>query len=203
MADTSVSYVLVDVFARRRFAGNQLAVVLDAEHLSTYQMQVIASEFNLAETTFPVPIDAADAGAGADYRVRIFTASQEIPFAGHPTLGTAWVLARRGRIEPGTRRQACGAGLIEVQVPADPEDLVGLGATPRDLSPTLSAAAAEACATSVGLASGDVVGETVVAGCGLSFVHLPVSVGSLGRARPRVADVADVDLGDYRLRDFR
>src|SRR6187399_2389557 len=95
----SLNYVLVDVFAREPFAGNQLAVVLGADGLSTQQLQAIAQEFNLSETTFPVRRTAEDELAGADYRVRIFTASREIAFAGHPTLGTAWVLAHRGRLQ--------------------------------------------------------------------------------------------------------
>ena len=82
-------------------------------------MQAIAQEFNLAETTFPVAVTAEDAATGADYRVRIFTASREIAFAGHPTLGTAWVLAEpRARSDRARELQACGAGLVGVAVPA-------------------------------------------------------------------------------------
>lgn len=79
--------IVVDVFAERPFAGNQLAVVLDAAALSPVQMQAIALETNFSETTFV--IHAAPGAAD----VRIFTPTSELPFAGHPTLGTAWVLA--------------------------------------------------------------------------------------------------------------
>ncbi|MDP9317502.1 MAG: PhzF family phenazine biosynthesis isomerase, partial [Actinomycetota bacterium] len=195
MADKTLRYVLVDVFARRRFAGNQLAVVLGGDALSTYQMQAIAREFNLAETTFPVSRTAADARAGADYRVRIFTASREIPFAGHPTLGTAWVLAQRGDLHPGERVQACGAGLIGVRVPADPGEHFELSAEPRDLSGELSGEATTRCAESVGLRAEDVVGKAFAAGCGLNFVHLQVSPEAIARARPRLAGMGEVDLG--------
>src|SRR5580765_8481908 len=119
MPDPALSYVLVDVFARTPFSGNQLAVVFGGDALSTQQMQRIAAEFNLAETTFPVALTEQDRADGADYRVRIFTSSVELPFAGHPTVGTAWVLARRGQLSSGDRLQACGAGLIDVSVPAD------------------------------------------------------------------------------------
>ena len=79
----------VDVFAEERYFGNPVAVVLDGKGLTTEEMQQFASWTNLSETTFVVPPEAA----GADYRVRIFTPSRELPFAGHPTLGTchAWL----------------------------------------------------------------------------------------------------------------
>ncbi|MFK8021653.1 MAG: PhzF family phenazine biosynthesis protein [Pseudomonadales bacterium] len=79
---------IVDVFAETALAGNQLAVILDAAHLSTQQMQAIAAETNFSETTF-VTKHGEDSAA-----VRIFTPSDELPFAGHPTIGTAWVLAQ-------------------------------------------------------------------------------------------------------------
>ena len=82
----------VDVFTDRRFGGNPLAVVTDGRNLSTEQMQAIAAEFNLAETTFVLP--PKDARHTAE--VRIFTPKAEMPFAGHPNVGTAFVLARAG-----------------------------------------------------------------------------------------------------------
>ena len=77
---------IVDVFAESRYAGNQLAVVHDARQLSTEAMQAIAREMNFSETTFVI------AQSGAEATVRIFTPDRELPFAGHPTVGTAWVL---------------------------------------------------------------------------------------------------------------
>ncbi len=88
------SYFTVDVFTDRAFGGNPLAVLPDARGLSEDQMQAIAREFNFAETSFVLP--AADPAHTA--RLRIFTPAREIPFAGHPTLGTAHVLASSGRI---------------------------------------------------------------------------------------------------------
>src|SRR3954467_15600292 len=87
-----LQFETVDVFTADRFSGNPLAVVLNAERLSTAQMQNIAAEFNLAETTFVLP--PRDGAHTAE--VRIFTPRAEMPFAGHPNIGTAFVLARAG-----------------------------------------------------------------------------------------------------------
>jgi trans-2,3-dihydro-3-hydroxyanthranilate isomerase len=102
---------LVDVFAERRFAGNQLAVVEDGASLSDDEMQAVASEMNYSETTFVESDERRDGG----YDVRIFTPEAEIPFAGHPTLGTAAVL--RERFDAGEEiRLNLGVGQIPVEV---------------------------------------------------------------------------------------
>src|SRR6266404_9596697 len=88
-----LNFVTVDVFTDRPFGGNPLAVVLNAEGLSTERMQAIAGEFNLAETTFVLP--PKDPAHTAE--VRIFTPKAEMPFAGHPNVGTAFALARLGK----------------------------------------------------------------------------------------------------------
>ena len=87
----TLSFVQVDVFTSRAFEGNQLAVVMDASGLDTEQMQAIAREMNLSETTFVIP-RSFEEERDHGHRVRIFTVNEELPFAGHPTLGTAWVL---------------------------------------------------------------------------------------------------------------
>ena len=87
-----LNFMTVDVFTDRRFGGNPLAVVLDGRGLATQQMQSIAAEFNLAETTFVLP--PKDPAHTAE--VRIFTPRAELPFAGHPNIGTAFVLALAG-----------------------------------------------------------------------------------------------------------
>ena len=89
-----LEFVTVDVFAERRFGGNPLAVVLNGAGLATAQMQSIAGEFNLSETTFVLPPKEAAHTA----EVRIFTPRAELPFAGHPNVGTAFVLADRGGV---------------------------------------------------------------------------------------------------------
>ena len=100
---------IVDVFAERPLAGNPLAVVRDCAHLSAKEMQAIAREMNFSETTFVV----AESEDAAD--VRIFTPAEELPFAGHPTLGTAWVLAE-GRGEYALRLPA---GPVSVRFASD------------------------------------------------------------------------------------
>src|SRR5580700_5624725 len=102
----------VDVFTEVPYQGNPLAVVLDGDGLTTGQMQRFANWTNLSETTFVLKPDSDQ----ADYRVRIFTPSQELPFAGHPTLGSchAWLEAGGSPREPGSVIQQCGAGLVTV-----------------------------------------------------------------------------------------
>lgn len=104
---------LVDVFGRDDFSGNPLAVIADAEGLDTEMMQRITRWLNLSETTFLLPPTTSE----ADYRVRIFTLTRELPFAGHPTLGTchAWLEAGGKPRTPGRILQECGAGLVTVR----------------------------------------------------------------------------------------
>ncbi|MFK0007630.1 PhzF family phenazine biosynthesis protein [Paenarthrobacter sp. NPDC090520] len=103
----------VDVFSDRPYFGNPLAVVVDAEGLSTETMQHYANWTNLSETTFLLP----PTDPRADYRVRIFTASEEFPFAGHPTLGSAHTWLQAGGVpkSQGVVVQECGAGLVQVK----------------------------------------------------------------------------------------
>lgn len=104
---------LVDVFGRDDFSGNPLAVIGDAEGLNQETMQRITRWLNLSETTFLLPPTTE----AADYRVRIFTLTRELPFAGHPTLGTchAWLEAGGKPRTPGRIVQECGAGLVTVR----------------------------------------------------------------------------------------
>lgn len=90
-------YRQVDVFTDRPLSGNPLAVFLDAEGLTDDEMQAVAREMNLSESTFVLPPTDDGRAQGADYRLRIFTPGTELPFAGHPSIGTAWVLAMDGR----------------------------------------------------------------------------------------------------------
>ena len=170
----SLPYHVVDVFTDRPYAGNPLAVVLGADDLPTESMQAMAREFNLSETTFPSSSDRAD------YRVRIFTPGTELPFAGHPSIGTAWLLARLGRIPTGDVRQDCGAGVLPVTVTESGATLTGGEATvsdPLDPEPLLRA---------VGLDEGSLSGLAPPrsAGTGLEWTFLPVAAEAVARAMP-------------------
>ena len=103
----------VDVFTAEPLKGNALAVILDAEGLTDAEMFAMARWTNLAETAFVLK----PASPEADYRVRIFTTDKELPFAGHPTLGTAYALLQSGLKpkNPGHLIQECGVGLVQVE----------------------------------------------------------------------------------------
>lgn len=174
-------YDIVDVFTERPYAGNPLAVVHGGGTLSDEAMQSIAREFNLSETVFVLPPTVEH----SDYRVRIFTPTTELPFAGHPSIGTAWLLARRGEIGHGEVRQECGAGVIEVFVG---EDGAGIAGGTPETGTDLDAAA---LAAAVGLEENDIdmTCAAGIAAAGAPFACLSVrggSVrgGSVSRARP-------------------
>ena len=192
---TRYDYVTVDVFTERAFAGNPLAVVTAAAGLETAQMQAIAAEFNYSESTFVLP--PADPGHTA--RVRIFTRQNEIPFAGHPNVGTAFVLARlaerQGTPLGATVRFEEGAGLVPVDLVRDGAgDVVGATLTaPQPLSRegTVPAAVIAEC---VGLDAADVLTtrhEPVVASVGLPFVLTEVTADAIKRAASDRAATAD------------
>jgi PhzF family phenazine biosynthesis protein len=107
----------VDVFTDRPFFGNPVAVVLNADGIDAEEMQRIAHWTNLSETAFVLPPEAQ----GADYRLRIFTPAEELPFAGHPTIGSAHAALEAGVVPGGTRewRQECGAGIVPIHVEDD------------------------------------------------------------------------------------
>jgi len=121
----ATAFETVDVFTTRRFGGNQLAVIADARSLSGAQMQLIASEFHYSETAFVLP--PQDPGNSA--RVRIFTPTNEIPFAGHPNIGTAFVLGRRENVfdkwTDNSMRFEQGAGLVSVDLLRQQQLVVG------------------------------------------------------------------------------
>lgn len=183
-------YVTVDVFTERAFAGNPLAVVTDARGLGPEQMQAIAAEFGYPETTFVLPPEDPAHTA----RVRIFTPRREIPFAGHPNVGTAFVVARlaerSGRPLGSTLLFEEGAGLVPVDLLRDGGRTTGAVLTaPQPL--TLGVAVpARIVAECVGLAPGAVLTgrhEPVVASVGLAFVVAEVAIDAIGAAQPDVA----------------
>ena len=143
---TRHEYTLVDVFTDKKFGGNQLAVFNDGRDVVDATMQSAAKELNLPETTFVVP-----AAKGGDHRLRIFTPARELPFAGHPTVGTAYVLAGGKdatlRLEEpvGTLEVTVRAGFTEMEQPLPTFESVGdraavaasLSLTPDDLEGSL------------------------------------------------------------------
>jgi trans-2,3-dihydro-3-hydroxyanthranilate isomerase len=179
-------FLTCDVFTDVRFGGNPLAVLPDARGLSVQQMQQVAREFNYSETTFVLPAER-----GGDRRVRIFTPAREVPFAGHPTIGTAFALAMLGELGivagPRTVTLEEAAGMVPVEVRPRPEGLwcelrapepLALGATyPLD-----------AVAPAVGLAAGDLRTDRhlpCIASVGLPFLVVEVAdLGALARSRP-------------------
>ncbi|MEO8726465.1 MAG: PhzF family phenazine biosynthesis protein [Acidobacteriaceae bacterium] len=124
----TLEYLLLDVFTRHPLEGNQLAVFLDARSLSTDEMQAIARETNLAETTFILPGE----GTNGAYRVRIFTVDEELPFAGHPTLGTAAALLSTN---PGAREITLDLNAGKIPVRFELRDALPFGEM-RQLDPT-------------------------------------------------------------------
>jgi len=111
---STLPFKQVDVFTARPFHGNPVAVVIGADALDTPAMQRIAAWTNLSETTFLLPPTAP----GASYRLRIFTPRQELPFAGHPTVGSAHAALESGyaKLVDGRLRQECGAGVLDLTV---------------------------------------------------------------------------------------
>ena len=154
---------LVDVFAERPYAGNQLAVVTHADDLADETMQQIATEMNFSETTFVYTAPERDGG----HRVRIFTPAREIAFAGHPILGTAWVI--REQIAPGSSapvRLNLAVGQIPVAFEAAAGISAGTGIWPL--------------ATGLGCGTSATSGNASPAAAGLSSAGIAAANGSAG-----------------------
>jgi len=177
----ALEYHVLDVFSERPFEGNPLAVVLGADPLSAAQLQTLAREFHLSETAFPMQPSVAEAADGADYRLRIFTPEVELPFAGHPSVGTACLLTQLGQLAKRQVRQACGAGVLPLDVDEDGGRATLTGGAPVVGGPVDPAEALHA----VGLEAADLLGPpSVLAGTGLPYVVVPVTADGLGRAAP-------------------
>jgi trans-2,3-dihydro-3-hydroxyanthranilate isomerase len=174
-----IPFRIVDVFTDRPLAGNQLCVVPDPADIPGDLMQAVAAEIGFSETTFVTSI-----GRGR-YAVRIFTPGQELPFAGHPTLGTAFALVSEGRVaNPVT--QVSAAGEVPVTV-----DLAGGSARMRQLPPEFGpwVEAREEVAAAVGLEPGDLRGDLVPQVVSTGVGHLMV-----GATDPLAVGRASVDL---------
>ena len=184
--DSTLEYHVVDVFTDTPYAGNPLAVVLGADDLSTRQLQSLAREFNLSETSFPMAATSDE----ATYRLRIFTPGTELPFAGHPSVGAAWVMRSLDRIADGPIVQECGAGLLPLDVSDKLIALTGGEASvsePQDSAPFLAA---------VGLEDRHTVGTPVRwAGMGLEFAFVHVHDKALVDCAPDMSRLASLGNG--------
>ena len=180
----SYPFTTVDVFTEQRFGGNPLAVVTEARGISEAEMQALAAEFNYSETTFVLPPENPANTA----RVRIFNRTYEMPFAGHPNVGTGYVLASQGQGTGDVMRFEELAGIVEVRIDRDAASAV-VGATiaaPQALSlgPELPVVEIAAC---VGLEPSDIVVRAHpprVASVGVTFVLVEVEPTALSRATP-------------------
>jgi trans-2,3-dihydro-3-hydroxyanthranilate isomerase len=159
----SLDFTLADVFSDEPFGGNQLAVFPDAAGIADADMQRLAREFNFSETTFVLPPD----DPACTHRVRIFTPREELPFAGHPTIGTAAVLASADATEPGRREFVFEEGIGPVEVTVDDSGIrFRLRKPSFETSDELPPAAA--IASALGLPP-DAIAETWYAAIGLRF----------------------------------
>lgn len=185
-----MDFLQVDVFADGPFRGNPLAVFPDASGLNAAQMQTIAAEMNLSETSF---VHSCEADS---YSVRIFTPRQELPFAGHPTLGTAWVLRHLGRLTTEEVVQRSPAGETRVTLGPDVVWFRRSGEATPDLR-TTDPDSDQRIAAALGLDTGDVglepreLGRSVnslrpaVVDAGIKHLIVPVrDVAVLARCRP-------------------
>ena len=177
-------YITVDVFTDRAFGGNPLAVILDAGGLSTAQMQAIASEFNYSETTFVLPPQ----DPAHDAQVRIFTVRSEIPFAGHPNVGTAFVLATQAAKPPARLLFEEKAGLVPVEILIEDGKVVGAELTAPQGLKKLTQLTAEQTAACASLAAADIRTDRhppQIVSVGLPFLVVELaSRDALRRARP-------------------
>jgi trans-2,3-dihydro-3-hydroxyanthranilate isomerase len=182
-APQSFSFHTCDVFTERRFGGNQLAVVPDARGLSDQQMQAIACEFNYSETTFVLP--PSDPRHAA--RVRIFTPGRELPFAGHPTVGTAYVLASRipelARAERIVLEE--GVGPVTVDLERDGAQLTRcIFTAPRLPQIGPKPPRRDDLAAMLGLPASQLLDSAEFWSCGMEFLVIPLtSVDALQRCR--------------------
>lgn len=169
-------YVLYDVFTTRAFAGNQLAVFLDARGLTTEQMQTLAHEMHFSESTFLLPAERPD----TDIRMRIFTPKFEMPMAGHPTVGSTFALVHQGVIVPGRERWVFGLNVGPTAVALDWERGRLSSAWMDQGMPELrpSATASDDVVRAVGgdIAAWSATGLPVLEGsCGAPYFYVPLA----------------------------
>ncbi|WP_313311650.1 PhzF family phenazine biosynthesis protein [Pulveribacter sp.] len=184
----------VDVFTATPYLGNPLAVVLDGEGLSDDEMQRFTNWTNLSEATFLLPPTEAGRAGGADYRVRIFSPGRELPFAGHPTLGSchAWLQAGGQPRQPGRIVQECGVGLVQLRQHGQQ---LAFAAPPLIKSGPLPEAEVQLIARGLGLSRSDILHH---AWCDNGPNWRGVMLASAGQVlalQPDAAVLAGLDVG--------
>ncbi|HZT78343.1 MAG TPA: PhzF family phenazine biosynthesis protein [Vicinamibacterales bacterium] len=172
----SYRYLQYDVFTDHLFGGNQLAVFLDARGLAPETMQAVAKEMNFSETTFVLPAETP----GTDARVRIFTPAEELPMAGHPTIGTTFALARTGAIDRGRDRIVLGLtiGPTPVALTWHDDDLgfAWMTQSAPTFGDTIADREAVARALSISAAAITGTGRPVqIVSCGVPFLFVPLT----------------------------
>ena len=197
-------YVLCDVFTDRPFAGNQLAVFTDGRDLTSEDMQALAKELNLSETVFVLPPSSPD----ADVRLRIFTPGVELPFAGHPTLGAAFVLA--GPLSKIVIRLETAAGVVPVELERDGPRIV-FGRMEQPLPTWEPVADPQPILDALGVAGSGLPVERYDLGPGHVYVELPSpeavaslvpDIGALARATQDGTNCFARDGGWWKTRMF-
>lgn len=176
---TTARFTLVDVFTDTPLAGNQLGVFTDARGLSTERMQALALELGFSECTFVLPPER-----GGDARVRIFTPEEELPFAGHPTLGTAWVLA--GPLQRDAIELETGQGIVPVTLERDASGRLVFGCMTQPLPSVEPYEHANAALDALGIDSSELPVEIYDNG----VRHVYVCVGSASRVAGLAPDMA-------------
>ncbi|HEY8296510.1 MAG TPA: PhzF family phenazine biosynthesis protein [Candidatus Baltobacteraceae bacterium] len=188
---TQYRYILCDVFTSDRFAGNQLAVFPDAAGLNDAQMQAIARELNLSETTFVTP-----AAPPRTASVRIFTPGRELPFAGHPTIGTAFALTMLGRLPEGATQmllaEAVGDVPVRIETRSDPF-MAWLVTPPIEFGEEVDSSR---CSWALGLSAGDLIQSAPpqIASAGAPFLFAALrDASTVDRATLNAAAVRDLN----------
>jgi trans-2,3-dihydro-3-hydroxyanthranilate isomerase len=183
---TALRYAVVDVFTETPLQGNQLAVFTDARELDTETMQALALEIGFSETVFVLPAEQ-----GGTVRVRIFTPRAELPFAGHPVLGSAWVLA--GPLQRGVVELETGRGIVPVELERDDSGKIVFGRMEQPLPTVEPYADPDTLFRALGIEGSSVPVERYDNGVlhAMAMLGSPEEVAAL---RPDLAAVAELEL---------
>ncbi len=196
----SYAFKQVDVFTGVGLRGNPVAVVIDADDLSDEEMQRVANWTNLSETTFicePTP------NSGADYLLRIFTPQSELPFAGHPTVGSAHAYLEHGgaRLDPGVLRQECGAGVLAIRAEGEDDSRLIFAETPEAKLVHEFATSVDVISEALGVEVGsDPPPASVSNGPTWTFVQVP-EAAMIGAMKPDMAALSRLS-DDFGLTGF-